>query len=98
MSHSNWAKVGGHRPGAYQNQAFGEAHVRLEGGALVVQLGPSVTGELEHWHHDTFRATWRNPYLGWALVSFDLDSRGRSSMLRTGSWWPDYRRVAEPEP
>lgn len=84
--------------GAYGNQAFGEAHVRLEHGALVVQLGPSIMGDLEHWHHDTFRATWRNPYLGWSLVTFDLDSRGRTSMLRTGNWWPDYRRVAEPEP
>ncbi len=95
------ARVPGTRPslepsgyvGAYWNEAFGDAHVRLEGDRLIVQVGPSIMGELEHWHHDTFRVTWGNPYLGWSLVDFDLDAEGRPDGLRFDNWWPAYERV-----
>lgn len=79
--------------GAYRNRAYGDAHVRMENGRLVAQIGPSIAGDLEHWHYNTFRATWRNPYLGWSLVTFDLDAAGKVKMLRNASWWPDYSRV-----
>ena len=82
--------------GAYENPAFGEAEVALENGRLVLRIGPSIAGDLEHWHYDTFRATWRNPYLGWALVSFDLDAQGRVARFRPDNWWPSYERVAAP--
>jgi CubicO group peptidase (beta-lactamase class C family) len=82
--------------GTYGSRAFGEASVRLENGSLVLQVGPSIMGDLEHWHHDTFRATWRNPYLGWSLVDFDLDARGRAFRLRANNFWPTYERVEDP--
>lgn len=82
--------------GSYRNRAYGEAHVRLEGDGLVLQVGPAITGDLEHWHHDTFRATWRNPVLGWSLIDFDLDARGRVARLRSDNWWPAYE-VVPPE-
>jgi CubicO group peptidase (beta-lactamase class C family) len=95
------ARVTGTRPslpldrytGAYENEAFGEAHVRMEGDRLVVQVGPSIMGVLEHWHHDTFRVNWGNPYLGWSLVDIDLDAAGHPTSLTFDNWWPEYRRA-----
>jgi hypothetical protein len=79
--------------GSYRNRAYGEAHVRFEGDGLVLQVGPAIMGDLEHWHHDTFRTTWRNPVLGWSLIDFDLDARGRVARLRSDNWWPAYEAV-----
>ena len=81
--------------GAYTNRAYGEAAVRLEDGRLVMRIGPSIAGDLEHWHYDTFKATWRNPYLGWSLVTFDLDANGEVARFTPNSWWPAYERVPE---
>lgn len=80
--------------GAYHNEAFGEARVRLEGDRMIVQVGPSIMGVLEHWHFDTFRVIWGNPYLGTSLVTFELDAEGRPSALGFDNWWPVYERVA----
>jgi CubicO group peptidase (beta-lactamase class C family) len=79
--------------GRYTNRGFGEAVVRLENGSLVARFGPSIVGDLKHWHYNTFLATWRNPYLGSSLVTFDLGADGRPVLLDNANWWPDYERV-----
>lgn len=84
----------GEYEGAYWNEAFGDAHVRLEGDRMMVQVGPSIMGVLEHWHFDTFRVTWGNAYLGRSLVTFDLDAEGRPSGLSFDNWWPVYERAS----
>jgi CubicO group peptidase (beta-lactamase class C family) len=37
--------------------------------------------DLEHWHHDTFRAVWRNPARREKFVHFTLDDEGRPDTL-----------------
>jgi CubicO group peptidase (beta-lactamase class C family) len=49
--------------GVFLDSLYADAEVTLEGDALVLRLwGDSTqTLDLEHWHYDTFRASWRNP-------------------------------------
>lgn len=61
--------------GAYTDSAYGEAKVQEENGKLVIRIG-TLTGDLEHWHYDTFRVTWRVPARTSALATFRLDRRG----------------------
>lgn len=85
-------RVAGTRPtaplerfaGTYENPVLGEARVTLEGGRLNVRVvhNPGITGALEHWQYDTFRATWQDRYLGTSLVTFTLDAAGRPDTFR----------------
>jgi CubicO group peptidase (beta-lactamase class C family) len=64
----------------YEHPLYGRAALALEKGALVLRRGEGVA-DLEHWHYDTFRARFRNPLLGTALVTFRLDASGRPDEL-----------------
>ena len=72
--------------GVYADSLYGLAEVRLEAGALVLEVGPEFVGDLEHWHFDTFRARWRDESLGWAWVQFRLDRRGKVSAVEVQGW------------
>jgi len=60
--------------------------------------------DLEHWHHDTFRAHWRNPARREKFVHFTLDRDGqvdtlkvtftlRPDLLQVGLYPSDYQRT-----
>src|SRR5262249_6527578 len=51
-------------------------------GKLVLHFGPAFIGDLEHWHYDTFRATWRDPTVSKSLVTFALDSKGQIAEVK----------------
>lgn len=59
--------------GTYANDLYGTAIVEQVNGRLMLRVGPYFVGDLEHWHFNTYRATWRDRYLGRAFVSFQLD-------------------------
>ena len=67
--------------GVYSDPLRGEVKVAFEAGALRLQYGTAYVGKLEHWHYNTFRATWAAAWRGTALVNFVLDSAGRPSRL-----------------
>jgi len=48
----------------------------------VLRYGPTFEGDLEHWHYDTFRASWRDKRLGKSLVTFALDARARVTDMK----------------
>jgi CubicO group peptidase (beta-lactamase class C family) len=65
--------------GTYTDPWYGEIAVTLEGGRLVMRFShtPSLTGDLEHWQHDTFIARWRDRELrADAYVTFALNPDG----------------------
>jgi CubicO group peptidase (beta-lactamase class C family) len=65
--------------GTYHADVYGEASVMLEDDHLVLRFGqtPSFTGDLEHWHYDTFRIHWRDPMITAGLVTFPLTAQGK---------------------
>jgi CubicO group peptidase (beta-lactamase class C family) len=68
--------------GSYADSANGSLTVAVENGKLVVRYGPEFTGDLEHWHYDTFRARWRSPLpFAQSWVSFTLDRNGRAGWI-----------------
>lgn len=79
--------------GKYFDKFSGEAEVRLEKDKLVFDYNPRHVGDLEHWHHDTFRVTWRNPIFDMApksLLTFYLDEQGKVEKLKVIFYDPIY--------
>jgi hypothetical protein len=56
----------------------------LENEELVLRFehSPCFTGDLEHWHYDTFRIHWRDPMITKGLVTFPLNSQAKVSEMR----------------
>ncbi|HEY9516185.1 MAG TPA: DUF3471 domain-containing protein [Gemmatimonadaceae bacterium] len=67
----------GRYAGTYADSAYGNATVTLNHGKLQLEYGTTYSGELEHWHFNTFRTNWRNQLLGTSFVTFALDARGQ---------------------
>ncbi len=66
--------------GDYRHPFMGLATVSLgSSGRLSIRYhpAPTVTGELEHWHYDTFVAKLEDPIFGEARVTFRLGADGR---------------------
>lgn len=62
---------------------FGRVTVRLENGRLVASTaGGTITGAMEHWHYDVFRARWDQASLGTSFLTFTIDPEGRAGWLR----------------
>jgi len=65
--------------GTYTDAWYGDVTVALESGKLVMRFShsPQLTGDLEHWQHDTFVARWRDRELrADAFVTFALNPDG----------------------
>lgn len=76
--------------GTYSDSAFGDVKVEEEGGKLVLRAG-RLNADLEHWHYDTFKATYRNPQRSAALVTFRLNGQGSVAALVLPGF-PELRR------
>jgi CubicO group peptidase (beta-lactamase class C family) len=73
--------------GTYTDNLYGEVKVTAEKGKLIVRYGPSLRGELTHWHYDTFRVKWNDRTFRKGLVTFRLDRKGK----------PDEVKVSQPD-
>ncbi|MHB1192913.1 MAG: serine hydrolase [Longimicrobiales bacterium] len=82
--------------GTYLNELYGDVQVTVEGGKLVLSYSPEYVGDLEHWHHDTFRAVWRPVGAGRSFVSFALDERARITALELDGWGTFTKKVERP--
>jgi CubicO group peptidase (beta-lactamase class C family) len=67
--------------GAYFDPLAGEAAISKSEDRLRLSLGPTLTGSLEHWHHDVFRVSWDRKWQGTAFVSFRLGVEGEVQSL-----------------
>jgi CubicO group peptidase (beta-lactamase class C family) len=70
--------------GSYSDSLYGSVSVALVNGSLVATISPYLTADLEHWNYDTFRAVWRNRWLGKNLFSFRLGTDGKVTQLDLG--------------
>jgi CubicO group peptidase (beta-lactamase class C family) len=84
--------------GTYRNDLYGDVKVALNNGKLNLRFGPAFTGDLEHWHYDTFRARFVTSGDSKAFVTFALNAQGKLDTLTLGMpGMADYpfKRVAE---
>jgi hypothetical protein len=68
--------------GTYTNEMYGDARVTEENGHLVISYSAALTGDLEHWHYDTFQARMRDRQFGKALISFSINAQGKAESLK----------------
>jgi len=87
--------------GRYFDELSGEVEVRLKKGRLVFDYNLRHIGDLEHWHYDTFRVTWRHGIFdmpGKSFLMFYLDEKGKVAKLRITFYDPIYfKRLSESE-
>jgi hypothetical protein len=83
--------------GTFESDMYGAAKVALENQKLVVRFGPNFTGDLEHWHYDTFRVKWRDQMQGKGFVNFKLNAQGKADVVSIENL-SDFTRVPEPDP
>ncbi|MGE0439317.1 MAG: serine hydrolase [Gemmatimonadales bacterium] len=70
--------------GGYADSLAGEVAVVREGDGLAVRQSSQLHAVLEHWHYDTFRARWDNPWQGTDLITFSLGTDGKVAGLTVG--------------
>ena len=80
--------------GNYQNEMYGDTKIVVENGKLIVARGAQITGDLDHWHYDTFRVTWRDRQLGKGFVNFRLNSQGKVDVIDMENF-AEFTRVPE---
>ena len=85
----------GQYAGAYQDEMYGEAKVTEEQGKLMLRYSATFSGELEHWHYDTFRVKWANPALTEGFVTFTLNAQGKVEEIKIAGL-ADFKRVPAP--
>ena len=78
--------------GTYENELYGSAEVTLDGGSLTLRRFATFSAPLEHWHYDTFRATWSDAALGRSMITFALDAAGQVESLEIAGIG-EFRRV-----
>ena len=73
--------------------------LKMRIGKLVFDYNPRHIGDLEHWHHDTFRLTWRHPIYDMpakSFLMFYLDEMGNVAELKVTFYDPIYfKRVTD---
>jgi CubicO group peptidase (beta-lactamase class C family) len=84
--------------GRYQSEMYGLVVFSFENGKLVARFGPNFTGDLEHWHYDTFRVVWRDRVEGKGMVSFRLNSQGKADSVNIENLSEFTRAPEEPSP
>ena len=71
--------------GSYRDAWYGDITIAEESGKLVMRFShtPALTGDLEHWQHDTFVAKWRDGELrADAFVAFALNPDGSIDQVK----------------
>lgn len=84
--------------GTYRNDLYGEVKIGFANGKLSLRYGPAFTGDLEHWHYDTFRARFFTAGDAKIFVTFALNAQGKLETLVLGlPGMADYpfKRIAE---
>lgn len=67
--------------GVYADSMYGDIKVTEESNGLQLQFGPNYTGDLSHWHFDTFASQPRDPVLERFFVRFVVDAGGKVAAL-----------------
>lgn len=63
--------------GSWSNDLYDNASVSMEDDNLVLSLwDDTIKGDLEHWHHNTFRINWQNTAQREEFVQFDMNPEG----------------------
>jgi len=66
--------------GQFRDKMYGDATVEMTEDKLKLTLEPAnevFTSKMKHWHYDTFRVDFKDPFLPFGLITFDFNSEGK---------------------
>ena len=66
--------------GTYQDKMYGNAQVILENGTLTLTLLPAKEifySKMEHWNKNTFKIVFKDPFLPYGLVTFEMSDQNK---------------------
>ena len=80
----------GQYAGTYHDAWYGDVRLTQEESGLVIRFprAPAFTGDLTHWHHDTFRVRWRVRNIPDAWVQFQLNPQGSVERVKMSAVSP----------
>jgi len=64
--------------GTYEDKMYGKASITLENGKLHLVFEPAKNmffSDMQHWHYDTFKVKFADPFLPAGYITFSFDSR-----------------------
>ena len=89
--------------GIFRDKCYGDAEVSLDSGKLRLTFLPArtvFTGELEHWHYDTFKVVFNDKFLTFGLITFSFNSSGKVTAFKIDLpsndfhfWNLDFRKI-----
>ena len=83
--------------GTYVDSLHGEVVVREATGKLSLSFGPNWSGDLAHWHFDTFRTRFDTPVFGAITATFRLDAAAKVDEVQLDLAGPmTFKRRPEP--
>jgi hypothetical protein len=64
--------------GIYQDRMVGNLSIAIEEGSLILRFNnnPAFQARLNHWHFETFKINWLDPYIPSGWLTFQLNSLG----------------------
>lgn len=67
--------------GKYFDPSYGETEIKMLDGELIFTMLPTAelfTGKMEHWHYDTWKVQLNDPFLTYALITFQQNEKGEA--------------------
>ena len=77
--------------GTYHEDLSGDVEIRMEEDHLVFDLYHRFVGDLQHWHYNTFRVTWRFPIFDMpdeTFLTFSLNEEGAVEKFKVRFYHP----------
>jgi len=68
-----------HYTGLFRDRFYGKARVDIQDDSLHLTLLPAsetFTSQMKHWHYNTYRVDFKDPFLPYGLVTFDINAKG----------------------
>ncbi|OGU62935.1 MAG: hypothetical protein A2V66_10040 [Ignavibacteria bacterium RBG_13_36_8] len=79
--------------GVYTDKMYGDAEITFKDVGLTLTMVPTkelFTGKMEHWHYDTFRIKFKDPFLPEGFVTFNFNSNAKITSFKIDLPNPDF--------
>ena len=79
--------------GMYEDKMYGKSKIEIEGGGLKITLLPTAklfNSKMEHWHFNTFKIKFADPFLPPGFVTFIFNEEGNVTGFKIKMDAPDF--------
>lgn len=79
--------------GLFEDKMYGKANIEITNGNLKITLLPTAklfNSEMQHWHYDTFKITFNDPFLPPGFITFNFNEKGEITGFKMDMDAPDF--------